>query len=154
MKIAASAVIGLSILLGVGGADTARAMAASRGSGATMAEVPLPLEPAQYDWGGQPYCWYFEGWRGPGWYRCGNPWRRGYGWGGGHGWRGWDVPGWRGEHHGRRRDWDDRGRRHDWDDRGRGRRDWGDDGHGRRGGWGGGDDGDRRGRGRGRDEDG
>src|SRR5262245_37110199 len=44
---------------------------------------------ALYVVGGRPYCFYFDGWRGPGWYRCGFAWRRGLGWGGVYGWRGW-----------------------------------------------------------------
>jgi hypothetical protein len=49
-----------------------------------------PVELAQvYTWGGYRYCFYWDGWQGPGWYRCGYAWRRGYGWGGGPGWRGW-----------------------------------------------------------------
>ena len=46
------------------------------------------LQPAQYGiyaWGGHRYCWYYDAWRGPGWYWCGYPWRRGFGWGGGVG---------------------------------------------------------------------
>jgi hypothetical protein len=46
-----------------------------------------------YSWGGHPYCWYYNGWHGPGWYRCGYPWRTGYGWGGVWGWNGWVGPG-------------------------------------------------------------
>jgi hypothetical protein len=42
-----------------------------------------------YVFGGRRYCWYFDGWHGPGWYWCGYRWRRGYGWGGGYGWHGW-----------------------------------------------------------------
>ena len=42
---------------------------------------------------GRRYCWYIEGWRGPGWYRCGYALRRGSGWGGGDGWQGWGQPG-------------------------------------------------------------
>jgi len=38
---------------------------------------------------GHSYCWYDDGWRGPGWYRCGYEFRRGLGWGGPRGWRGW-----------------------------------------------------------------
>src|SRR5262245_20328992 len=38
---------------------------------------------------GRRYCWFDDGWQGPGWYWCGYPWRYGYGWGGGYGWRGW-----------------------------------------------------------------
>jgi hypothetical protein len=44
-------------------------------------------------WGGRRYCWYFDGWRGPGWYQCGYRFRRGFGWGGGAGWHGWHHPG-------------------------------------------------------------
>ncbi|MDB5593265.1 MAG: hypothetical protein JWM36_226 [Hyphomicrobiales bacterium] len=44
---------------------------------------------AQYFYGGRRYCFYPNGWRGPGFYWCGYAWRRGYGWGGGQGWRGW-----------------------------------------------------------------
>ncbi len=51
------------------------------------------IEKTQYAWGGQNYCWYPDGWRGPGWYWCGYSWRRGFGWGGGYGWHGW--PRWR-----------------------------------------------------------
>lgn len=38
---------------------------------------------------GRRYCWYDDGWQGPGWYWCGYAWRRGYGWGGGYGFHGW-----------------------------------------------------------------
>ena len=41
------------------------------------------LEQVQYFYGGENYCWYDGGWRGPGFYWCGYAWRRGYGWGGG-----------------------------------------------------------------------
>ena len=75
------------------------------------------VQKAQYYYEGHRYCWYFEGWRGPGWYWCGYPWRRGYGWGGGDGWRGWgrdrDRDRGRERDHDRDRDRDhDRGRRH------------------------------------------
>jgi hypothetical protein len=48
---------------------------------------------AQYIYGGRRYCFYPDGWRGPGFYWCGFNWRRGYGWGGPMGWRGWGGPG-------------------------------------------------------------
>jgi hypothetical protein len=35
------------------------------------------------------YCFYWDGWNGPGWYYCGYEWRSGYGWGGAPGWHGW-----------------------------------------------------------------
>ena len=47
------------------------------------------IEQTQYIWGGRNYCWYPDGWRGPGFYWCGYHLRRGYGWGGPAGWRGW-----------------------------------------------------------------
>jgi hypothetical protein len=51
-----------------------------------------PLEQAQYFWGGRNYCWYSDGWHGPGFYWCGYRWREGYGWGGGHGWHATSMP--------------------------------------------------------------
>jgi len=50
------------------------------------------IETAQFFWGGRRYCWYYNGWRGPGWYQCGYHWRRGFGWGGPVGWHGWRRP--------------------------------------------------------------
>ena len=40
---------------------------------------------------GNRYCFYFNGWHGPGWYRCGFAFRRGLGWGGVYGWNGWSY---------------------------------------------------------------
>ncbi|HET7384942.1 MAG TPA: hypothetical protein VFJ59_20475, partial [Pseudolabrys sp.] len=34
---------------------------------------------------GRPYCFYFDGWHGAGWYRCGFAHRRNLGWGGEYG---------------------------------------------------------------------
>lgn len=39
---------------------------------------------------GRTFCFYFDGWNGPGWYRCGWNWRRGLGWGGVYGWNNWE----------------------------------------------------------------
>ena len=50
-----------------GGADAIRA-ASENGS---------ITEQAQIRWGGNGYCWY-DGWRGPGWYPCGNAYRPGW----------------------------------------------------------------------------
>ncbi len=55
----------------------------------TPAAIPSDVEQAQFFYGGQNYCWYDDGWRGPGFYWCGYAWRRGLGWGGGVGWHGW-----------------------------------------------------------------
>jgi len=44
--------------------------------------------------GGRNYCFYDNGWNGPGWYWCGDyAYRYGYGWGGPVGWNNWA---WRG----------------------------------------------------------
>ena len=40
---------------------------------------------------GHPYCFYFDGWHGAGWYRCGFAHRRNLGWGGEYGWQGWNY---------------------------------------------------------------
>jgi hypothetical protein len=40
---------------------------------------------------GHRYCFYFNGWHGPGWYRCGFAFRRGLGWGGVYGWNDWNY---------------------------------------------------------------
>jgi len=47
------------------------------------------VETVQFIWAGRNYCWYDDGWRGPGWYWCGYAFRTGLGWGGGYGWHGW-----------------------------------------------------------------
>jgi hypothetical protein len=55
---------------------------------------------------GQRYCFYFNGWHGPGWYRCGFAFRRGLGWGGVYGWNSWNYGPYErrfgGRHHGDR----------------------------------------------------
>src|ERR1700743_3388368 len=54
-------------------------------------QLPFPFQDAvgQFLFGGRDYCWYDDGWRGPGWYWCGYGYRDGYGWGGGEGFNGW-----------------------------------------------------------------
>jgi hypothetical protein len=49
----------------------------------------LPAENVQFFFGGRNYCWYDNGWQGPGFYWCGCAFRTGLGWGGGYGWDGW-----------------------------------------------------------------
>jgi len=45
---------------------------------------------AEYYWfEGHRYCWYDGGWRGPGWYWCGDNLNKGVGWGGPIGWHFW-----------------------------------------------------------------
>lgn len=52
--------------------------------------APTDVQQSQYMYGGRNYCFYPNGWNGPGFYWCGYAFRRGYGWGGGHGWHSWD----------------------------------------------------------------
>jgi hypothetical protein len=47
------------------------------------------VERAQFIWIGHNYCWYDDGWNGPGWYWCGQYLTSGIGWGGGYGWHHW-----------------------------------------------------------------
>lgn len=58
---------------------------ASPASGAPGA-APSLIQQTQFFWDGREYCFYPDGWHGPGWYWCGYAWRRGLGWGGGSGW--------------------------------------------------------------------
>ena len=51
-------------------------------------ELTLAAFPS-YLFGGRNYCWYGNGWRGPGWYWCGYGARYGLGWGGPYGWHHW-----------------------------------------------------------------
>ncbi len=73
-----------SITLALAGAGSFSA-AAAPARGASRAPISM-VEQAQFFWNDQQYCFYEDGWRGPGWYMCGYEWRRGYGWGGGRGW--------------------------------------------------------------------
>lgn len=58
------------------------------------------LRTAFFIYGSRHYCWYYDGWHGPGFYWCGYAWHRGFGWGGGYGWHGWHFNGYRGGFHG------------------------------------------------------
>ena len=60
------------------------------------------LQQVQFIFGGRNYCWYDNGWRGPGFYWCGYAFRSGLGWGGGAGWHGWRGGGGGGVGHGPR----------------------------------------------------
>ncbi|MFV0298249.1 MAG: hypothetical protein ACK5JT_19260 [Hyphomicrobiaceae bacterium] len=78
-------------------------------SATAAAAEKLPVDTVQYYYKKRQYCWYWDGWHGPGWYWCGYQMRRGHGWGGPAGWNKWNSP------HRDRRDHRDRGppRRHD-----------------------------------------
>lgn len=52
-------------------------------------QAAVPLQKAAFVFNGRNYCFYLDGWRGPGWYWCGFARRRGLGWGGPQGWHGW-----------------------------------------------------------------
>jgi len=63
------------------------------GDGVLSARMATPalaqVENAQFFFGGRNYCFYDNGWSGPGWYWCGYGARVGFGFGGGPGWHGW-----------------------------------------------------------------
>ncbi len=52
---------------------------------------------------GRRYCFYFDGWHGEGWYRCGYARRQGFGWGGEYGWQGWNYAPYERRHGGERK---------------------------------------------------
>jgi hypothetical protein len=84
----------IAAALGAGALMTAPAQAAPVPAGLastlnTASIAPSLVEKAQFIWGGRNYCFYLDGWHGPGWYWCGYSHRRGYGWGGPRGWHGW-----------------------------------------------------------------
>lgn len=92
MRKTALALVG-GLVLGVGtmmttGAALAVPVGLSSQLNADSVGIDL-VEKAQYVYRGRRYCFYFDGWHGPGWYWCGYSHRRGYGWGGPTGWRGW-----------------------------------------------------------------
>src|SRR5437870_755093 len=68
----------------------ADAMSLGASSGLRSAADSLGIvEKSQFFYGGRDYCWYPDGWHGPGFYWCGYAYRPGFGWGGPMGWRGW-----------------------------------------------------------------
>ena len=84
-----SITLGVLALLAGTALMTARADAAavpnSNGIRAAIDALSMIDNVQVFWWGGRRYCWYDDGWQGPGWYWCGYAWRRGLGWGGGHG---------------------------------------------------------------------
>jgi hypothetical protein len=70
----------------LGAASQANALPVDR---FTPTAIPSDLEQTQFIFGGRNYCWYDNGWSGPGYYWCGYAMRRGLGFGGGAGWHGW-----------------------------------------------------------------
>ena len=49
---------------------------------AALNEMDLTIKAQVFIVGGRRFCFYFDGWNGPGWYQCGFAFRRGFGWGG------------------------------------------------------------------------
>ncbi len=80
---------GLALAIAAGIALPLAGAAEAAIGGALPSSQILPVEKAQFFFGGQNYCWYDDGWQGPGWYWCGYAWNNGQGWGGGEGWHGW-----------------------------------------------------------------
>ena len=74
-------------------AASGAASAASLGSSIGLHDAGNALDPienAQLVRGGYNYCWYDDGWHGPGWYVCDyGPWVYDRWWGGPLGWHHW-----------------------------------------------------------------
>jgi hypothetical protein len=87
-KCARTIALTAAIALGAGSAAEAAIGDGVLGARQALANA-TQIENAQFIFGGQNYCWYDDGWRGPGWYWCGYANRSGLGWGGGVGWHGW-----------------------------------------------------------------
>jgi hypothetical protein len=75
------------------GASNGNAMSINIGAGVKPAldATDVIQKAAVYVVDGRPYCFYFDGWHGAGWYRCGFAHRRNFGWGGVYGWQGWSY---------------------------------------------------------------
>lgn len=70
--------------------STVQAAPAAISNGVRVAADSMNVvEKTQFVFGGRQYCWYANGWNGPGWYLCGYDWRRGFGYGGPMGWHNW-----------------------------------------------------------------
>ena len=72
------------------GISMAQAAPAASGQLASEAHGLSLIEKTQFFYGKREYCWYDNGWNGPGWYWCGYDLRQGFGWGGPVGWHNWD----------------------------------------------------------------
>ena len=74
-------------------ASSGHAMSINIGAGVKPAldATDVIQKAAVYIVEGRPYCFYFDGWHGAGWYRCGFAHRRNLGWGGEYGWQGWSY---------------------------------------------------------------
>jgi hypothetical protein len=87
-------VLASTATLSLAGIAAGHAMPLSAGSNAikdAADSTDVVEQTAAYIVRGRRFCFYFDGWHGPGWYRCGFAWRSGYGWGGTYGWMGWEY---------------------------------------------------------------
>lgn len=75
------------------GVSNGHAMSINIGAGAkpSLDATDVIQKAAVYIVEGRSYCFYFDGWHGAGWYRCGFAHRRNLGWGGEYGWQGWNY---------------------------------------------------------------
>ena len=89
---------GLTLAIAAGFALPLAGSAEAAMGGALPSTQILPVEQAQFFFLGHNFCWYDDGWQGPGWYWCNYAWRSGYGWGCGDGLHGWNRGQWRGNH--------------------------------------------------------
>jgi Chaperone of endosialidase len=71
------------------GASVGAAPIVAPGAIRAAADTLNVIESVQFIWLGHNYCWYDDGWNGPGWYWCGYGANVGTGWGGGYGWHHW-----------------------------------------------------------------
>jgi hypothetical protein len=94
---AAAAALGIAATLGTAAGATPLSLSGQLNSATAQNGL---VEKTAYVLAGRDYCFYPDGWRGPGFYWCGYAFRRGYGWGGPIGWHGWRVGGRDGGSHG------------------------------------------------------
>ena len=83
----------LSVAAGAAASVVALPAQAAPSFGSGIAQSPLlnQVQNRVFVYHGRPYCFYFDGWHGAGWYRCGWKWRHGLGWGGVYGWNDWEY---------------------------------------------------------------
>ena len=72
---------GLALAISAGMALPLAGSAQAAMGGALPSTQILPVEQAQFFFLGHNFCWYDDGWQGPGWYWCDYAWNTGYGWG-------------------------------------------------------------------------
>ena len=85
-----SLVVGMLALMAGSAGNALAAPVDTAGMIRATAEGSNLLKTVGYVWGGQTYCWYDDGWQGPGWYVCDyGPWVSGLWWGGGYHWNNW-----------------------------------------------------------------